>query len=305
MQHNIERINGLLRGALDLHCHSGPSVMSRKLDHVEAIREADAAGMQAVLVKDHFYGAGPLAHIINKHIQTNHVTMLAGVPTNNTTGGLNPHAVDHGLRLGARIIWLPTFHSENNIRHNHEAAPGKEFPPPGLLSLPAEPVLLFNDDRSLRDELKTILDLIAKHDAVLSAGHIHISEIWPIFEEARRRGVQRLLVNHPTYIVDGSLADLRALTDFGAYVEHSICMWFGLEDDKLYEPQDLKAMIDHGTVAKTILGSDLGQLPNCTPVEGFRATIGMLIELGYSDGDINRMISVNPKHLIGLETSVD
>ncbi|MCF3594635.1 DUF6282 family protein [Rhodobacteraceae bacterium LMO-12] len=302
MSDNMDRINGLLRGALDLHCHSGPSVMSRKLDHVEAIREADAAGLEAVLVKDHFYGACPLAHIINKHIPTQHVTMLAGVPTNNPTGGLNPHAVDHGLRLGARIIWLPTFHSENNIRHNHEAAPGKEFPPPGLLSLPAEPVMLFNPDGSLRDSLKLILDLIAKHDAVLSAGHIHISEIWPIFSEARRRGVQRLLVNHPTYIIDGSLDDLRALTDFGAYVEHSMCMWVGTEDDKIYEPENLKAMIDAGTIAKTILGSDLGQLPNCTPVEGFRATIGILLDLGYSDDDITKMISENPKQLIGMES---
>ena len=296
-----DQVNGLLRGAVDLHCHSGPSVSARKLDHIEAIREADAAGLQAVLIKDHFYAANALAQIINKHIETDHVEMLSGVPTNNTVGGLNPHAVDLGLRMGARLVWLPTFDSENHIRYNSKADPDKKFPPPDLLALPAKPVLLFDEQGDLRDELKQIIDLVAEYDAVLSAGHIHISEVWPIFEEAKKRGVKRLLVNHPTYIVDASLSELRELTDFGAYVEHSICMWVGEGDDKIYEPDQLKRMIEHGAVAKTIIGSDLGQLRNCTPVEGFRATIGILLDLGFSEDDITQMISGNPKKLIGLD----
>ncbi|WP_246094160.1 MULTISPECIES: DUF6282 family protein [Mesorhizobium] len=298
---NTARIEKLLKGAVDLHCHSGPSIMNRRLDHIEAIREADDAGMDAVLVKDHFYCAAPIAKLVNKHIKTNGVTLLSGVPLNNPTGGLNPHAVDHGLRLGARIVWLPTFHSQNNIRHNHEAAPGKEFPPPGLLSLPAEPVLLFKENGDLRDELKQILDLIAAHDAVLSGGHIHISEIWLIFEEAKKRGVKRLLVNHPTYIIEASLEDLRSLAKLGAYLEHSMCMWFGEEVDKIYEPENLRAMIEYGTVDRTIIGSDLGQAHNCTPVEGIRLAIGTLIDLGYSDDDITKMVSTNGKTLLGLD----
>ncbi|WP_413770358.1 DUF6282 family protein, partial [Vibrio vulnificus] len=38
-----------MRGAIDLHCHSGPSVMPRYCDHVEAMREASEAGLRAVL----------------------------------------------------------------------------------------------------------------------------------------------------------------------------------------------------------------------------------------------------------------
>lgn len=110
----------------------------------------------------------------------------------------------------------------------------------------------------------------------------------------------RLLVDHTTYIVDGSLADLRALTDFGAYVEYSMCMWMRTENDKIYKPDHLKTMIDVGTIAKTILGSDLGQAPNCTPDEGFRATTGILSDLRFADDDITQMISRSPKQLIGM-----
>ena len=33
-----ERISRLLVGAVDLHCHSGPSVMARDLNHIEAMQ---------------------------------------------------------------------------------------------------------------------------------------------------------------------------------------------------------------------------------------------------------------------------
>ena len=39
-----ERIKSLLVGAIDLHCHSGPSVMPRSLTHIAALEEAAEAG---------------------------------------------------------------------------------------------------------------------------------------------------------------------------------------------------------------------------------------------------------------------
>ena len=48
-----ELIEKLLVGAVDLHCHSGPSVMPRSIDHIEVAKEASAVGMKAVLYKDH------------------------------------------------------------------------------------------------------------------------------------------------------------------------------------------------------------------------------------------------------------
>ena len=37
-----DRISRLLVGAVDMHCHSGPSVMARDVNHVEAMEEAEA-----------------------------------------------------------------------------------------------------------------------------------------------------------------------------------------------------------------------------------------------------------------------
>jgi hypothetical protein len=89
-----EMIGRLLVGAIDLHCHSGPSVMPRRLNHVEAIRQAEAAGLRAILFKDHYYSVSPVAELLKETLSPK-VELLTGVPLNNTVGGLNPYAVEH------------------------------------------------------------------------------------------------------------------------------------------------------------------------------------------------------------------
>ena len=39
----------------------------------------------------------------------------------------------------------------------------------------------------LLDSVKQVLDIIAEHDAVLSCGHLHISEVWPLFSGTSTR----------------------------------------------------------------------------------------------------------------------
>ncbi len=101
-----ERISALLRGAIDLHCHSGPSVMPRGLNHVEAIRQGEEAGLRAILFKDHYYSVTPIAALLEE-IMPGSVKLFTGVPLNNTTGGFNPYAVEHGFKLGARLVCRP------------------------------------------------------------------------------------------------------------------------------------------------------------------------------------------------------
>ncbi|WP_150293982.1 DUF6282 family protein [Sphingobium estronivorans] len=292
-------IDELLTGAVDLHCHSGPSVMPRRFDHIDALEQAADAGMKAVLFKDHYYSATPITEMLNKRYAHLGVTMLSGVPLNNATGGINRYAVDHGIRLGARLVWMPTFSSANHIEH-HNHGQTTNFPSTKEAMLAPTPLTPFGPDGKLLDELKFILDLIAEADIVLSGGHLHIKEIWAVFEEAKKRGVKRFLVNHPTFVVDATLEDISALAEFGAYVEHSVCMFTENSPFKMFEPDELKRLITAGTVDRTILGSDLGQQGNPTPVDGFRSVIALCLEIGYSPADIKKMISTNAMTLMGL-----
>lgn len=288
-------VDRLLVGAVDLHCHSGPSVMPRKLNHAEAVRQAGAAGMRGVLFKDHYYSTTPVAELLKELMGEDDVAILSGVPLNNHMGGLNPYAVEHGLKLGANLVWMPTLSAANHIRHahRHKLLPTKTPMNPSI-------ALTVVDARGdLLDEVKLILDLIAEHDCVLATGHLHISEIWPLLEEAKRRGIGRMLINHPTFLVGANLADLGELAGMGAYLEHSICQVIDCPSKK-FTPQELRSFIEAGSVEKTIIGSDLGQAKNPTPVEGFRQVIRMCLGLGYGEDAIRRMVGLNACELIGL-----
>ncbi|WP_316979385.1 DUF6282 family protein [Shumkonia mesophila] len=290
-------IDALLVGAIDLHCHSGPSVMPRRIDHIAAMEEAAANRLKAVLFKDHYYSVTPVAELLKAHYAHLDIMLLSGVPLNNTSGGLNPYAVDHGLKLGARVVWMPTFSAANHIRHGHRHVllPTKEA------MLPPTALSVVDEKGRLKDEVKEILDVIAAHDAVLSAGHLHISEIWPLFDEATRRGVKRLLVNHPSFVIDASLSDMAELARMGAFLEHSVCMFVEGSRFKKFSPEQLRGLIDAAGVDRTILGSDLGQVSNPTPVEGFRLVIRLCLEMGYAPADVRRMIGLNACRLMGLD----
>lgn len=290
----------LMKGAIDLHCHSGPSVMPRYCDHHEAMHEASEAGMRALLIKDHYYSATPVTEMLNKHFKHLNVELLSGVPLNNQAGGLNLYAVEHGIALGAKLIWMPTFSSANHIAH-HKSDANFKFPKSEKRMLPSTPLSVLDADGKLLPEVGPILDMIAENDVVLSSGHLHITEIWPLFAEARKRGVKRLLTNHPTYIVDANLDDVRRLAGMGVYIEHSMCMFAENSKFKFYEPAELKGLIEAGTVERTILGSDLGQAGNPKIADGFRDVIEICLDLGYSEAQVRKMTSTNAAELMGLD----
>lgn len=294
-------IERLLIGSVDLHCHSGPSVMPRSIDHIEAAKEASTVGMKALLFKDHYYSVTPVTELLMNHFSHLKVQLLSGVPLNNTSGGLNRYAVDHGINLGAKLVWMPTFSAENHINaHKKDKDFEEKFPTTKEAMLAPTPLRVTNSNGLLLDEVKFILDLIAENDLVLSSGHLHISEIWPLFDEAKKRGVSRLLCNHPTYIVGASLTDITQLVSIGSYIEHSMCMFVQRSKYKFYEPEELNNMIKAAGIDKTILGSDLGQVGNPSPVDGFRAVINMCLDLGYNEQEIHQLVSKNASKLMGI-----
>jgi predicted TIM-barrel fold metal-dependent hydrolase len=119
-------------------------------------------------------------------------------------------------------------------------------------------------------------------------------------EEAVKRGVKKLLVNHPSYLIDATEAEMGELVRMGAYLEHSMCMFVPGSKFHFYTPENLDNLIKAGTVDKTILGSDLGQMGNPTPVEGFKNVIATCLDLKYSHEDIKKMTGGNAADLLGI-----
>jgi hypothetical protein len=296
------RIDGLLLGAIDPHVHSGPSIAARALDHLELVKQASAAGFAAVVTKDHDYSGVMTAALITKHFPELMTKIYSSIVLNNVVGGFNPYAVEHTAAMGGKIVWLPTLAAENHLRWEktsnwvHPASTNKMRPAVGI------PVLDAN--KAVRDDVKEVLDIIAKNDMVLASGHLHVSETWLVFEEAKRRGVNRIVLTHPEDIVDASLNDVKGLATMGAFVEHSLCMFIEGSKFKTRTADDLRKHIEAAGVEQTILCSDLGQTGTISPLEGFRRGIKLCIDLGYDDEQIRKMVSLNTARMLGIEADL-
>lgn len=293
-----QEIAELLVGAIDLHCHSGPAAMPRILDHHEAMLDAAAAGFRAVLYKDHFYLGVAHAVILEKLVPDTGVKLFSGLALNNASGGINPHAVNHAINIGAKIVWLPTLSAANHIAQTQGQA--KNFPKTAKRMLDPIPLTALDANGRITDDTKMVLDLIAEGDIILAGGHLPAKELIQVFEEAGRRGVKRMLVNHPTYVVNCSDDDMKALVELGAYLEHSICMF--IEGKSLeFSPSDLAHYIEIAGPQRTVLSSDLGLQGAPRPIEGFRQIVGMLLDLQFSKQDIRTMIGDNAAWLLDLK----
>ena len=294
-----KRIDDLLIGAIDPHVHTGPSIAARALDHLDYAKQASEAGFAAIVTKDHDYAGVMTAALISKHYPDLKTKIYSGIALNNVVGGLNHYAVEHTAAMGGKIVWLPTLTAENHFRWEKTA--NWVHPASTSKIRPASPVPVLNPDKSIRDDMKEVLDIVAKNNMTLASGHLHVSETWIIFEEAKKRGVQRLIFTHPEDIVDASLNDVKGIANMGAYVEHSLCMFLEGCKFKSCEAEDLKKQIDAAGVDQTILCSDLGQVGTFNPIDGIRRGIKLCIEFGYSDADIRKMVSTNTARVLGIE----
>lgn len=290
------RVDALMQGAVDLHVHSGPSTMPRQLDHLQQVEAAAASGMRGVLFKDHHYSVSPMMELLERVSGDTGVHMFGSVVLNNAVGGLNPYAVDFNVKIGARLVYMPTAHAANHIRNTHRNA---RLASNVQLRKPYG-ITVIDQNGELLDVVKQILDIIAEHDVILSSGHLHIAEVWPLFEEAKRRGVKRLLVNHPAYGLHCTYEDVAELAQLGAMIEQSACLFIDSRFN-VFPPEELKAQVEVAGVANSSMGSDLGQIDNPSPVEGMRQIIALLLALGFSDEEVGRMVRDNPARLVGIE----
>lgn len=269
--------------------------MDRQVDHMQAVEQAAEAGMRGILFKDHHYSVAPVIPMMERVLGHLGVSMFGGLVLNNTSGGFNPYVVDSELNHGGKMIWMPTAQSANHIRSSFRKsrlAMNVQLKAPKLLTV-------LDDSGQVTDPVKEILDSIAKFDAVLSSGHLHVWEIWKLFEEAKTRGVKNLIVNHPMYGLHFTYDDIREIAEFGALIEQSACLYIDSRFN-VFEPELLVEHIRAAGVENSSIGSDLGQVDNPTPVEGMRQAIKLCLASGLTEDEVRLLVRDNPSKLVGL-----
>lgn len=296
------RIDAILVGAIDPHVHSGPSIAPRALDHLDLARQMSEAGFAAVITKDHDYSGVMTAALIARQNPELRTKVYSSIVLNNVIGGFNPYAVEHTAAMGGKIVFMPTLAAENHLQW--EKTSGWVHPATTQKIRPAVGIPVLDSAGQVRDEVKEILDIVARNDMALAGGHLHVSETWKVFEEAQKRGCKRLILTHPEDIIGASLNDVKGFAAMGAFVEHSLCMFLEGSKFKIAGPDDMRRHIEAAGVANTIMCSDLGQPGVFSPLEGFRRGVKMCLDLGYTDAEVHAMVSTNAARAFGLEDDV-
>jgi hypothetical protein len=289
-------IDALLRGGVDLHCHSAPSPFARRIDHVQAGRHYLEAGFRGVVVKSHHHSTAFDVAALRPHGLDGMV--FGGVALNGPVGGVNPRAVDLTLRMGGRVVWLPTIGAGRHI--DFHCAHPDAFPHPTVALLEEEPIAVLGADGEVSADLREVLRLVGEADAVLASGHLGPAELVQVFEAARSSGVRRLLLNHPNFIVEASYADAARLVSLGAYVEHNLSLY---DEDSVFCRWDVEVLarwISEIGPEHTILASDLGQKSNPLPLDSYRKICDRLLDCGIGEAAIRRIVADNPAALLGV-----
>ncbi|MFI5849818.1 DUF6282 family protein [Micromonospora chalcea] len=289
----------VLDGTVDLHCHSGPSPFPRRINHVEASYDAARIGLRALLVKSHHHNTVMDLLAMGPWLKEAPTPVYGGVALNSEVGGINPSAVAMSLRMGGRCVWAPTVSARQHIEHHsHEHG----FPTSGLDLLESE-VSVFDDTGSVSAQTEQVVEVVADAGALLTGGHLDAESMKALFTVAVDKGVRRLLVQHPDFIVGASDGDIEELLRMGAYVEHEIAMYHPGVPKPGWPIEQLVRWIERVGPERTTIGSDLGQQGNPLPVDGYIYIVQRLLDHGVSEKDVRRMIAGNPAYLLGLEDS--
>lgn len=272
----------LLRDAVDIHIHTAPDIFARNVTAESAAMQAKAAGMAGIVVKSHSTDTAARAELARDAVG---FPVFSGIALNHPVGGLNHHAVIESARQGGRIVWMPTI----GARHFRQLAGGA----PMLASvIPAdEPGLSVLVGDRLTDAALRVLDAVAGAGLTLASGHLSPQETIALFEAARARDIQRLVVTHPHVpFVAMSVAEMKTLAELGAYLEFTD-----------HQPiAERVAIIREVGVAHCLLSTDGGTVEEPTPVQRLRSSVLGLVAAGFSDGDIRYLTSTVPRYLVGL-----
>src|SRR5467141_3057562 len=113
-----------LTGVIDIHAHSDPDSRPRSIDAIDLARLAKARGMRGLVLKNHYESTAALAYVVRKEVPG--IEIFGGIDLNRSVGGVNTAAVERMVMMKGgwgRVIWMPTFDAENQVRYSKENRP--------------------------------------------------------------------------------------------------------------------------------------------------------------------------------------
>jgi hypothetical protein len=282
--------------------------------------------MRAIVLMDVFEMSNGTAWLVNRVVPD--FQTFGGLILNTVYGGMNPRAVKTALSYGdgAKFISFGAHSTYFQASKEGRLIDGKFVALSELFPAFAEEEL----SRAIRiptdgpptSELREILALIAGHPHVyLNTGHVSNDEAMRLIELAREHGITKVLLAS-SVTKNMSVEEQQAAAAGGAFIEHTLAGFTHttpIPKTHYYVEREYAAIdegMDEAAIAgvrgvaeqiravgadKCIIATDFGVYTLPTPVEGMRAFIACLLDLGLSGDEIRAISAENPSRLLGLD----
>ncbi len=269
-----------------MHLHHGPDPrVERRVDALQAAHQAQEAGMRAIVLKSHEYPTAPLAYLLSQVVSD--INIFGSICLDFEVGGLNIYALEASAKLGAKVVWMPTFTSANDMKMNGLGDGG---------------ISVLDSNGKLLPVVDEILDIVKSYQMVLATGHISVLETFTLVERAVKKGVSKIVITHPLWPRGGAklgIPEQQRMAEEGAFIEH--CFGNTMPFPDRLDPMRIVEAVRMVGAEHCIMSTDLGQAYNPAPAEGMRMAIATMLMCGLSEREVELLVKVNPATLLGLD----
>jgi hypothetical protein len=284
-----------LQGIIDDHAHSDPDNQPRRLDGLELAKEAKAEGMRGAVLKNHQMPTTQLAYMVNQLVPG--FAAWGSIVLNRAVGGINPQAVEQQATVKGKflkVVFMPTVDAES----------------PQMRSA-NRPYVPIAKDGVLLPETVEVLKLIVKYDLVLATGHLQPADSLLLIGEARKLGVNRIVVTHA--INQGTtIPQMQEEAKNGAFLEFTgnPILPAGqngsatiIPNAPSRKPEEWAAAMHAVGAEHCIMAGDFGGTNFPPYIEGWKMYIAALKGAGVTDAEIDLMARKNPAQLLGMDAT--
>jgi len=292
-------VDRIMTGAIDAHCHSGPGLFGRIGTSIDIARQAAAYGMRAIVLKNHQGITSDRATLVDQVVPD--ISVYGGVVLNQYVGGINPYAVEAAIRLGAKIVWMPTQWAQHHIdvygateyKHMKQIS--------SAVKLPVKGISILDDKGQLTTETKQVLEIIKQAGVAVATSHLSKDEIRLLVREAKEMGIDKIIITHITLseLWKWSIQEQKELVENGATLEHVAL--YCMENRGLLSPKEVANQINGVGYRNVMISSDCGQLGVPAHPETIRLFVGMLLDAGIEEYALHYMLKESPGRLLGLK----
>lgn len=292
----------LLDGAIDMHAHGYPQFtlnMPGRQNNYEWAHAAKDAGMAGFVIKSHIWPTTGEAYLLDQILWG--INVFGSITLNYTVGGLNPLAVQIAAESGAKVVFMPTWNSKNDIDKGMHYAdrmrPYVTLVDEAMNGLPGITVL--DENGRLLPEAQAIIDLCKIYDLVLASAHLSIEESLLLCKAATSSGV-KFVLTHPlnTPLIGASPDQIKEVAEMGGFIENVFIGCMPMHEG--IKPKRIVEVIENVGAEHCTMASDAIEAWNPPPPEVLRMFIASMLALGVSEDDVFTMTHTNPGYLLSM-----